>query len=150
MQQDILKFSAQFSPQDMLKVETVLNVPPHQSALSQKIDTHIYQSLLSSAPPVNKARLLSVSGPHTGSWISSIPSASLNLHLDSAECQVAVRWWLGLATSDASVCPFCPGVVLDPLGHHAASCRHGGDVVTRHNRLRDTFANFCRRAHLFD
>ena len=30
----------------------------------------------------------------------------------------------------------------------AATCRHGGDVVARHNRLRDIFANFCRRAHL--
>ena len=39
-------------------------------------------------------------------------------------------------------------IVLDPLGHHAASCRHGGDVVTRHNQLRDIFADFCRRAHL--
>ena len=28
------------------------------------------------------------------------------------------------------------------------SCRHGGDVVARHNHLRDIFANFCRRAHL--
>ena len=76
------------------------------------------------------------------------PFCKLELNFDSAECQVAVRWWLGLATSDASPCPFCPGVVLDPLGHHAASCRHGGDVVTRHNRLRDTFADFCRQAHL--
>ena len=43
---------------------------------------------------------------------------------------------------------FCPELVLDPLGHHAASCRHGGDVVTRHNRLRDFFVEFCRQAHL--
>ena len=39
-------------------------------------------------------------------------------------------------------------IALDPLGHHAASCRHGGDVVARHNHLRDIVANFCRRAHL--
>ncbi|KAL5515417.1 hypothetical protein EMCRGX_G000578 [Ephydatia muelleri] len=25
---------------------------------------------------------------------------------------------------------------------------HGGDVVTRHNRLRDIFVEFCRQAHL--
>ena len=35
------------------------------------------------------------------------------------------------------------------LGHHAVSCKHGGDVVAaRHNDLRDFFAAFCRRAHL--
>ena len=42
----------------------------------------------------------------------------------------------------------CPDIALDPLGHHVASCRQGGDVVTRHNHLWDIFANFCHRAHL--
>ena len=49
---------------------------------------------------------------------------------------------------NSSVCPFCPNITLDPLGHHAVSCRHGGDVFIRHNRLRSIFAEFCRRAHL--
>ena len=61
---------------------------------------------------------------------------------------IIIRWWLGLDTSGGSLCPHCPDIALDPLGHHAASCRHGGDVVARHNRLRDIFAKFCRRAHL--
>ena len=38
-----------------------------------------------------------------------------------------------------------PGAALDPLGHHA---NHGGDVVARHNQLRDIFAVFCHHAHL--
>ena len=42
----------------------------------------------------------------------------------------------------------CAGRVLDPLGHHALTCKRGGDVVTRHNKLRDTIAETCRRAHL--
>ena len=112
------------------------------------MDNHAFQSLLSSSSQVNKARILSVSAPHAGSWISATPSTGLDLHLDSAECQVALRWWLGLDTSGGSPCPLCPDTALDPLGHHAATCRHGGDVVARHNRLRDIFANFCRRAHL--
>ena len=37
--------------------------------------------------------------------------------------------------------------MLDPLGHHATTCKRGGDVVFRHNRLRDTLAETCRRAH---
>ena len=35
-----------------------------------------------------------------------------------------------------------------PLGHHALTCKRGGDVVTRHNKLCDTLAETCRRAHL--
>ena len=44
--------------------------------------------------------------------------------------------------------PFCPDTALDPLGHHAVTCKHGGDVVIRHNRQRDEVFNICRRAHL--
>ena len=44
--------------------------------------------------------------------------------------------------------PYCPHAALDPLGHHAVTCRHGGDVVVRHNRLLDVLADSFRRAHL--
>eukprot|EP00731_Ephydatia_muelleri_P010406 Em0005g992a len=148
LQQAILRFNARVSPQDSITMESVLNSPPQQKSLSQKLDSFAFHSLLSSASLVNKARMLSVSSPHASSWITAIPSTSLKLYLDSAEYQMAIRWWLGLNTSEASPCPFCPELVLDPLGHHAASCRHGGDVVTRHNRLRDIFVEFCRQAHL--
>ena len=37
---------------------------------------------------------------------------------------------------------------LDPLGHHVVTCKGGGDVVLRHNSLRDVFAQFCHRARL--
>ena len=26
-------------------------------------------------------------------------------------------------------CNFCPSLALDPLGHHAITCKHGGNVV---------------------
>ena len=117
-------------------------------ALSKKLDNHAFQSLLSSSSQVNKARILLVSAPRAGSWIAAIPSTGLDLHLDSAECQVELRWWLGLDTSGSSLCPLCPNIALDLLGHHAASCRHVGDVVAQHNHLQDIFANFCHRAHL--
>ena len=41
------------------------------------------------------------------------------------------------------MCPFCPEIALDSLDHHAVTCRHRGDVVTRHNLLRDVIADFC-------
>ena len=133
LQQAVSHFNAQVSPQDSLTVEAVLNTPPQQKALSLKHDTHMFQALVSSASPANKTRMLSVSAPHASSWVSAIPSVGLNMHLhvDAEECQVAITWWLGLNTSTASSCPFCPEALLDPLG---------GDVVTRHNHLRDTFA----------
>ena len=67
--------------------------------------------------------------------------------MEPNEFQIAMRWWLGVGVG-RSVCPFCPEVALDPLGHHAATCRHEGDVVFRHNHLRDVIVDFCQRAHL--
>ena len=44
--------------------------------------------------------------------------------------------------------PFCPDTALDPLGHHAVICRHGGDVVICHYRQRDEAFDLCCCAHL--
>ncbi|KAL5494380.1 hypothetical protein EMCRGX_G015702 [Ephydatia muelleri] len=59
-----------------------------------------------------------------------------------------MQWWLGLDTSGGSLCPVCSQKALDPLGHHATTCTHGGDVVARHNLLRDVVANLFRQAHM--
>ena len=59
-----------------------------------------------------------------------------------------MKWWLGLDTSRGSSCALCPDVAQDPLGHHAATCRRGGDVVIRHNRLRDVFLSICHQDHI--
>ena len=85
--------------------------------------------------------------PHSSSWLSVVPSPGLGLHLESNEYQMAIKWWLGLDTSGRSTCPFCPNTALDPLGHHAVTCRHGGDVIC-HNRLRDDIFDLCHHAHL--
>ena len=131
-----------------ITVESVLSSPLSQHVLCKKLDDHLFQSNLMTSSPANKARLLSASAPHASSWLSVVPSLGLGLHLDPAEFQIKVMWWLGMNSSIQSVCPFCPNITLDPLGHHAVSCRHGGDVVIRHNRLLNIFAEFCRRAHL--
>ncbi|KAL5473984.1 hypothetical protein EMCRGX_G028554 [Ephydatia muelleri] len=55
------------------------------------------------------------------------PSPGLNLQLEPSEFQAAA--------------PYNGG-----SGHHALTCKHGGDVVIRHNRLQDAFAESCRRA----
>ena len=45
-------------------------------------------------------------------------------------------------------CTFCPSLALDPLGHHATTCKHGGDVVSHRNKLCDVFVECCRRANV--
>ena len=45
--------------------------------------------------------------------------------------QLVVKWCFGLQldTSRGTSCALCPDVALNPLDHHAATCRHGVDVV---------------------
>ena len=100
----------------------------------------MFRSLLVASSIVNKAR-------HAASWISVVLSVSLGPHLDPIEFEVAIKWWLSIDAFRGSLCSLCPDVALDPLGHHAVSCKQGGDAVIRHNQLRDTFAEACHHAH---
>ena len=45
-------------------------------------------------------------------------------------------------------CTFCLSLALDPLGHHAITCKHVGDFVSHHNKLRDVFVECCRQANV--
>ena len=148
LMRSIVKYNGLVSPPDGISVECILASPIPQRILSQRLDDHSFGLVIAAATDADKARLLSTSAPHAASWLSVVPSIGLGLHLDPNELQIAVKWWLGLDTSRGSSCGLCPDVALDPLGHHAATCRRGGDVVIRHNRLRDVVLSFCHQAHI--
>ena len=116
--------------------------------MSLKLDHFDFELLFDQSSLADKARLLSVSAPHAASWLSVIPSVGLGLHLDPDEFRTAVKWWFGMETSYASNCVLCLDSALDPLGHHAATCKRGGDAVLRHNKLRDILAESFHQAHI--
>ena len=68
--------------------------------------------------------------------------------MSSGEVMITTALHLGADVDDGgSSCRFC-GAVLDSKGIHASSCMAGGDAVLRHNSVRNTIFNFCRRANL--
>ena len=81
---------------------------------------------------------MSASSNLAASWLSVIPSPGLNFHLDKAEFQTALKWWLCIDMFGGSRCPSCTTQSLDPFGHHARPCKYNGDVVSRQNQLRNT------------
>ena len=120
------------------------SVGQYQKSLSGKIEDHHHLGeLLEKASLPDKAQLLSASSPHAAAWLSVIPSVRLNFHPDPSEFRAVVKWWLGIAVSDNPLSPFCPSHALGPLGHHTLTCKHGRDVVSRHNRLRDVLLESC-------
>ncbi|KAL5500176.1 hypothetical protein EMCRGX_G011690 [Ephydatia muelleri] len=163
--------SLKFFDDETITVESVLSFPLSSMPCARSWMI----TILMTSSPANKARLLSASAPHASSWLSVVPSLGLGLHLDPAEANrsdVVAR--AKPAAFDVTVTsPLTPATLHDTcnsagvaahkaecrkhssndpkcqeLGSPAATCRHGGDVVARHNCLQDNIANFCRRAHL--
>ena len=138
--------------QDSLTPESIGNSPLSQKVLSSKIEDRQFSNLFHSATLTDRACLLSISSPHASAWLSVTPSPRLNLHLEPAEFQVALKWWLGIPVVQGQSYPHCPSFVLDYFGHHSLCCKHGGDVVSRHNKLRDVFftsANVLAWVHVW-
>ena len=103
-------------------------------------------SLFSNATTVTKARLQAISAPQAHAWLKVQPSPKLGLALMPDEAQVILKWWLGLhLTPEGIPCPLYHHN-MDAWGHHMLTCHSGGDVITRHNQLRDCIADFCHKA----
>eukprot|EP00731_Ephydatia_muelleri_P024447 Em0016g718a len=141
-------FNASVPTTDELTITSITTSNLTQKLLSAKLEDQQFTKLFANASLPDRARLLSISSPHSSAWLSVTPSPRLNLHLDPSEFQVAIKWWLGLPVSQGQLCPQCMSHSLDQYGHHVLSCKNGPDVVSRHNRVRDTLFEFCQRACL--
>ena len=96
--ESIKNFDELVSSDDALVLDH-LDVVMHQRSLCGKIEDHDLRVLLDKVSLPDKACLLSISSPHAAAWLSVIPSLRLNLQLEPAEFQIAVKWWLGIAVS---------------------------------------------------
>ena len=134
------KLNSSIAPSNVVSVESLAQKPPVQKTLSAKIDDFQFNQLFNSSSLADKACLLSISSPPCIVVVVSCPSEGLGLHLNPDQFQMAIKWWLGLDTSGRSLCSLCPDTMLDSLGHHASTCKPGGEVVFRHNRLHDIVA----------
>ena len=139
-------FNSLVSSSDAIAPESAIESPPSQRSLSHKLDSLSFSNLYDLSSPANKARLLSASVSLATSWVSVLPSGEPGMHFDPSKYRTAISWWLGLETTRAfSCCLLRPELALDPLGHHALSCRRGGDVVLQHNHI---FVHLCHKANL--
>ena len=136
-------FNVCVAPADKISLDSLASSNINQKMLSSKLVDYQLQGIFNRSSVADRARLLSISAPHSSSWLSVVPSEGLGLHFEPNQYNVALKWWLGLDTSCGSSCAFCPDSILDPLGHHASTCKQGGDAVHCHNLLRDVFADSC-------
>ena len=79
----------------------------------------------------NKARLLAVTAPHSGDWLLALPISSCGLRLDDEAVRVSVGLRLGCKIGEPHEC-VC-GSLVDTMGSHALSCKHGSGRLARHH-----------------
>ena len=94
------------------------------------------------------ARMASLGLPHSGSWLSVVPSPALGLHLRAAEFIPILKYRLGIPvyTCDGP-CPAC-SLPSDQMGDHSLGCAKTGDRIARHNMLRDVLYEAAASADL--
>ena len=144
----IALYNMKIDSADAVTIQSVTSSPPQQHHLSGKIEDNSFQNLLINSTVCTRARLRAVSATNANAWLRAIPSIHNDLALEPQEVQVLLKWWLGIPISTAdSKCPLCSSA-LDPDCHHTLTCRSGGDIIARHNKLRDCFANLCSKACL--
>ena len=124
---------------------------PFQQEAFCSLDSSLLASLVSSATsPRERQRLNRVSQPHAGAWVSAVPSSldGPDTLLRPKAFRVACRLRLGVAVwHEGASCPCCMHN-LDVFGDHAICCTTSGDLIVRHNRIRDLVDKFAREGHL--
>lgn len=119
--------------------------PLRQKELSSKIDEVFLEKLMSSTSRYTKARMKSILGPSASSWLSVIPSPKMSF--SNRQFQIAMKLHLG--------CPVYPetskckcNAPLDRYGLHSLTCKSKGDIIARHNAVRNVIYNYCKAAGL--
>lgn len=107
-----------------------------QHHLDNKASESRLHSLLERANQVDRARLLAAATPHSGAWLSALPTERLGLLLPDDAVRVGVALRLGCAVQQPHRCR-C-GVICDRYGHHNLSCRRDPGRLPRHKALNDT------------
>jgi len=111
--------------------------PSDKKKLSEILDDKLYNDFIENIDIEDQIRVKYCTQPHVGAWLSAPPLPSFGLTLDHFSFQTLCKWWLGLnqplATEKCSLCY----VNTTPKATHSLACKNGGDLIKRHNKLRN-------------
>ena len=111
-----------------------------QSMASAAIDNETAARLSSSAACLRESRRIDrLSSPHACSWVTALPSSNdgSDTIMEPKVFRTSVRRLLGLPVFPSPVsCPLCMQT-MDVYGDHAVCCSGAGDLIVRHNRVRN-------------
>ena len=117
-----------------------------QSVASFVFDEKRHAFLVSTAPTEREAqRLRRCAQPHANGFITAVPSEEdgRDTLLKPRVFRTAVAYRLGLPLLKEEIpCPLCKQTI-NIYGDHATCCTHNGDIIIRHNTLRNLIDNFA-------
>ena len=85
--------------------------------------------------PIDRARLLAVSAPHSSDWLHALPISACGLRMDNEDIRVTVGLRLGARLCEPHLCS-C-GEQVDAKGLRSLVCRRSAGRVRRHQHLND-------------
>jgi len=120
-----------------------------QKTLSIEVDKIAQKNLLAMVPDSAKARILSSASKHAGAWLTVAPNKFLYLNMHPIDFSICLRYRLGVSVhQEGEMCPVCNEETLDANGNHGVNCKKSGDMISRHNAIRDYLASQCQTAQL--
>lgn len=118
-----------------------------QRHISRNITALKIEELLATIDLQDKARFLSASASESFSWLVAAPNKANGADLEGSQFTIYLRFYLGLTVyQQDGPCPACGEQGTDSLGHHAVMCAAGPERTRRHNYIRDTYADFAKKA----
>ncbi|XP_062523571.1 uncharacterized protein LOC134198228 [Corticium candelabrum] len=96
---------------------------------AQVFSSRVEMCLQTAGDAKDKARLRSVQGKVTGSWLEAVPSLE-KLAFNHIEFDLAALLRMGCPMPFGGWLSYCEcGKVLDKDGYHLLSCKHGGGLL---------------------
>ena len=129
-----------------LRPPLVSDVELSQKQASFQFDEQVLQYLMDQAlTERDLQRLLRVSQPHAGAFVTAVPSDVDGYHaiMRPRNFCAAIRYRLGVPVLNEEIsCPMCMQTI-DRFGDHATCCSKAGDLIVRHNSLRNLVNKFA-------
>ena len=139
-------------PGGRAELDTVVSIDGtfKQQSLTQLITTAEADTALKEAEPLDMVSSQAHRAPGACRWLLTPPTVTNATPTSSSLFACAAKLMLGITTpltAHNRLCRFC-GALRGTRGIHDLSCMAGGDVVRRHNGIRDIIFGFASRGCL--
>ena len=127
------------SKESWTPMEGVPSFAPNQRSASEDVDRSILKRLAETGNDRDRQRLSRLDREHANSWITAQPSSmdGKDTVLPPRIFNAAVARLLGLPVYPKPFpCPLCKQT-MDIYGDHALCCKKTGDMIMRHNMVRN-------------